>query len=323
MSIDSRDRKCLVIGGAGYIGSFLVPLLVASGRSVTVLGRRALGGQLPAGVQYVKGCFSELPLIRCLLDENREVIHLAYATVPNTSFDNPLGDLLENLPPTVQLFAEAAARGNRLVLVSSGGTVYGEAETLPITEGHPTRPISPYGVTKLTLERYAHLYAATHGLQVICVRPANAYGEGQRPFMGQGLIATAMASAIQGRPVTVFGERGGIRDYIHVADLAAGIQAALDRGSAGQTYNLGSGVGLNTVDVIERMTPFLAERGYCIEVVKKGARPFDVRANVLDSTALGIETGWRLRVDLGCGLERTLEWLIAHLGNRSGIRVGV
>lgn len=209
MSMNSPDRSCLVIGGGGYIGSFLVPQLLASGRTVTILERREAASSSPPGAYYVQGCFSDLPLIRRLLDAHQEVIHLAYATVPNTSFDNPLGDLLENLPPTVQLFSEAAVRGNRLVLMSSGGTVYGEAETLPITESHPTRPISPYGVTKLTLERYAHLYGVTHGLQVICLRPSNAYGEGQRPFMGQGFIATAMASAILGRSITVFGERGG------------------------------------------------------------------------------------------------------------------
>ena len=116
--------------------------------------------------------------------------------MPNTSFDNPLSDLLQNLPPTVQLFSEAADRGVKLVLVSSGGTVYGEAIKLPICETHPTKPISPYGVTKRTLENYAYLYAATHGLKFVCVRPANAYGVGQRAFVGQGFISTAMAEIV-------------------------------------------------------------------------------------------------------------------------------
>lgn len=311
----SNSLSCLVIGGGGYIGSYLVPLLTATGRQVTILGRRpATSYALPENSQYVQGSFSELALIQRLLDEHKEVIHLAYATVPNTSYDNPLGDLLENLPPTVQLFSEAAARGNRLVLVSSGGTVYGEALSLPITEDHPTRPISPYGVTKLTLERYAYLYAATHGLNVICVRPSNAYGEGQRPFMGQGFIATAMASAIVRRPVTVFGVDGAIRDYIHVQDLASGIVAALGHGEIGQTYNLGSGVGLSTMEVLQRLTPLLQERCYELEIVKKLARPFDVRANVLDSTALSAQTGWYPKVDFDTGLLTTMDWMLQYLG---------
>lgn len=154
-----------MIGGGGFIGSHLVPRLLAAARKVTVLGRRAAPQHaLPVGSTYVTGDFGNADLIRSLLESHDEVIHLAYATVPNTSFDNPLGDLLENLPATVQLFTEAAARGCRLVLLSSGGTVYGEGLTLPIAEDHPTLPISPYGVTKLTLEKYAYLYSVTHGL---------------------------------------------------------------------------------------------------------------------------------------------------------------
>src|ERR1019366_9002266 len=169
-------KNILVIGGAGYIGSHLVPQLAAAGRRVTVLGRREFPKyELPEGANYVSGDFAQLELIRRLLDEHHEVIHLAFASVPNTSFENPLEDLVQNLPPTVQLFSEAAAKGAKLILVSSGGTVYGEAEELPIIESHITKPISPYGVTKLTLESYAYLYAATHGLKFVCVRPSNAY----------------------------------------------------------------------------------------------------------------------------------------------------
>lgn len=311
MSTSVRERSCLVIGGGGYIGSFLVPLLVASGRRVTVLGRRTVPSSslLPEGACYVQGCFSDQMLIRRLLDEHHEVIHLAYATVPNTSFDNPLGDLLENLPPTVQLFAEAAIRGNRLILVSSGGTVYGESITLPITEDHPTNPISPYGVTKLTLEKYAFLYAKTHGLKVICLRPANAYGERQRPFMGQGFIATAIASAIQGRPVTIFGENGGVRDYIHVADLARGIVSALELGEEGQIYNLGTGFGVSTKDVLFKINHLLKKHNFSLKEIKREARPFDVETNILSSVKLNKKTNWVAYVNIDEGLERTFKWL--------------
>ena len=205
----NNELSVLVIGGAGYIGRHLVPDLIATERRVSVLGRKvAPNYELPEGVTYISGDFGQRELLGNLLDSHQEVIHLAYSTVPNTSFENPFADLLQNLPPTVQLFSEVADRGRKLVLISSGGTIYGEAIKLPIREDHSTKPISPYGVTKLTLENYAHLYGVTHGLKFVCIRPANAYGVGQRPFVGQGFIATAMASAMRGQPIKIFGQSG-------------------------------------------------------------------------------------------------------------------
>lgn len=306
----SKSTNTLVIGGAGYIGAHLVPQLIATGRKVTVLGRSAmLQVELHADVTYVVGDFAQQNLIRRLLDTHQEVVHLAYASVPNSSFANPLADLLQNLPPTVQLFSEAADRGVKLVFVSSGGTVYGEAVELPIRETHATKPISPYGVTKLTLENYAYLYAATHGLKFICVRPANAFGVGQRPFIGQGFIATAMASAMKGMPIHIYGEQGTIRDYLYVSDLASGIVSALEHGKLSETYNLGSGLGLSNFDVVQAFKPLLFEIGceVCIENLPE--RAFDVRANVLDASKLNKHTGWARKVTFEEGLCRTRDWL--------------
>ncbi len=300
----------LVIGGAGFIGAHLVTQLVATGRRVKVLGRNATPRyELPVGVDYMVGDFAQLELISRLLDTHQEVIHLAYATVPNTSFENPLADLMQNLPPTVQLFSEAAVRGTKLLLVSSGGTVYGEANDLPISETHPTKPISPYGVTKLTLENYAYLYAATHDLKFVCVRPANAYGIGQKAFVGQGFVATAIASAMRGMPIKIFGHCGTIRDYLYVSDLASGIVSALEHGHLSETYNLGSGIGLSNLDVIEVFRPLMREIGNEIMLENLPGRAFDVKVNVLDSTKLQIDTGWKPLVSFNEGVNITCDWL--------------
>ena len=300
----------LVIGGAGYIGAHLVPQLIATGRQVTVLGRSASAThELPAGAVYVAGDFAQHDLVKQLLNTHQEVIHLAYATVPNTSFENPLADLLQNLPPTVQLFSEAADRGAKLVLVSSGGTVYGEAVELPIRETHHTKPISPYGVTKLTLENYAYLYAATHGLKFVCVRPANAYGAGQQPFVGQGFIATAMASVMSGMPIKIFGQHGTVRDYLYVSDLASGIVSALEHGHLSETYNLGSGIGMSNLDVIKAFEPLMYKIGCKVQLENLPERAFDVKANVLDSTKLQKHSGWQPKIDFVEGLRLTYESL--------------
>lgn len=306
----------LVIGGAGYIGTHLLPLLLATGRRVAVLGRKAtLSHALPEGITYISGDFGQRELISSLLDCYQEVIHLAYATVPNTSFENPLADLQQNLPPTVQLFSEVAARGGKLLLVSSGGVVYGEAMTLPIREDHPTKPISPYGVTKLTLENYAYLYAVTHGLKFVCIRPSNAFGVGQQPFAGQGFISTAIASAMRGSPIKIFGQGKTVRDYIYVSDLAAGIICALESGHLSETYNLGSGVGRSHKDVINAISLLMKEIGCKVSVECLPERAFDVKTNVINSTKLQTHTGWRPQVKFVDGLRCTLEWLEKGPGN--------
>lgn len=293
----------------------LIASLLSCGRRVTVIGRSKVPTYpLPIEVKYCSGDFGELGFIRGLLDEHQEVIHLAYATVPNTSFDNPLTDLLQNLPPTVQLFAEVAKRGARLILVSSGGTVYGEADRLPISENQSTNPISPYGVTKLTLEKYARLYAVTHGLQVICVRPGNAYGVGQRPYIGQGFISTAMSSMMNGQPIKIFGESGSIRDYVYVTDIAAGIVCTLKSGHLSETYNIGSGVGRSNMDVVQAIALLSVETGADALVTHLPERVFDVKTNILDSTKLISHTGWTPKIEFHDGLAKTRDWLRSYVG---------
>lgn len=307
---DISISSTLVIGGGGYIGAYLVPMLVASGRRVTVLGRSTVPHYvLPQDVKYIAGDFGKRESLAWLLDHHQEVIHLAYATVPNTSFENPLADLLQNLPPTVQLFSEVAERGGRLILVSSGGTVYGEAIRLPIREDHPTKPISPYGVTKLTLENYAYLYAVTHGLKFVCVRPGNAYGVGQRPFAGQGFISTAIASVMREQPLKIFGEDGATRDYIYVSDVASGIVSVLEQGHLSETYNLGTGKGFSNMEVIQELLPIMKKNVSEVQIEHLPGRAFDVKANVLDATKLQEHTGWKSQIELNEGLKLTFEWL--------------
>jgi UDP-glucose 4-epimerase len=301
-----RPGHLVVIGGAGFIGSYVTRRLVDSGREVTVLGRRRPSDiELPAGVRYVEGDYGDVNLLRSALAGAGAVLDLAYSTIPQTSFDDPVFDIVSNLPASVQLLREAAALGvGRVLMVSSGGTVYGVATSLPIREDHPTNPISPYGITKLTIEKYAGMFGRTKGLEVVIVRPANAYGEGQLPFSGQGFIATAMHSVVQRRPVSVFGPVGTVRDYVHVSDVAAGIVAALDLGIAGEVYNIGSGEGRSNLDVLASLGPLAAAAGYDIATSFAPPRPFDVPANVLDSGKLANATGWHPEVGFDEGLGR-------------------
>lgn len=308
--MNSKTVNTLVIGGAGYIGSHLVPQLISTGRNVTVLGRSVSPRyRLPVRAKYVAGDFIKTDSILRLLDTHQEVIHLAYATVPNTSLDNPLGDLIENVAPLIQLFSEIAYRNIKLLLVSSGGTVYGEVDNIPINEMHLTEPISPYGLTKLTMEHYAHLCSVTHGLKYTCVRPSNAFGVGQRPFVGQGFIATAIASSMQGLPIMIYGDGKTVRDYLYIDDLVSGILSVLKFGVDSQIYNIGSGTGRSNIQVIEMIKPLMEEINCKIRVDFLPARLIDVKYNVIDSTKLRNLSGWHPQISFEDGLLFVRDWL--------------
>jgi len=303
--------RCCLIGGSGFIGGHLASLLAASGRELTVVGRSAAPiRKLPLGVKYVCGDYGDPQLLRKLISQTDEVVDLAYATVPQTSFADPIFDIQANLPPSVSMLRSAAEAGlRRVVLISSGGTVYGVARSLPINEGHPTNPISPYGITKLTIEKYGLMFHRLTGLPVIIVRPGNAFGPGQIPEAGQGFVATAIARVLSNREVTIYGEEGTIRDYVHVTDIAKGITSALEHGQPGCCYNIGTGIGKSNLDVMRAIEPLASTRRRRIELRVDERRGFDVPVNILDSARLREVSGWTPRVPFEAGIEETWNFL--------------
>lgn len=312
-------RTC-VIGGGGFIGRYLVETLIASGRDVLVLGRRS---ERPHGLHALsayRSCdYGDRNSLRQHILDCDEIIDLAYATVPQTSFANPIFDLQSNLAPSVALLEEAKdlRRLRRLVVTSSGGTVYGPVDRLPIIEEDKTAPISPYGITKLTIERYAHMFHLLAGLPITIVRPANAYGLGQKPFTGQGFIATAMGRILRREPVTIFGENGTIRDYIHVRDISSGIMSAMEHGRAGEIYNLGSGVGRSNRDVLNVIEPLAKRDGYDIAISCAEPRGFDVPSNVLSVDKLLSHANWQPYVLFEEGVQEMWEDMSCMLNFRS------
>lgn len=309
----TRRLTTLVVGGGGFIGSHFARLIMTQGaRNVIVVGRSAAPRlPLPDGVTYLQGDAGDASFMGTLLDQCDEVVDLAYATVPKTSFEDPVHDVLVNLPASVALLREAARRElRRFVLVSSGGTVYGNASYLPIDESHPTNPVSPYGITKLALEKYALMFHMLEGLPTVIVRPGNPYGPNQLGNLGQGFVGAAMFATLRREPVSVFGERGTIRDYIYIDDLAEGLVAALVHGHVGATYNIGTGIGLDNRSVIDVLDSVARPSGYSVAIDVRPSRPFDVVANVLSPARLTYVSGWRPRTDLDAGLARTWGWAL-------------
>jgi len=300
---------CCLIGGGGFIGVHVANALLSQGRQVTVLDTHPAPIHLSKTAKYVVGDYGDKETLRRILVGADTVINLSYATVPSTSIADPIQDILSNLPAAVRLFETATEFPIRkIIMISSGGTVYGPSQELPLTEDHATNPISPYGVTKLAIEKYGYMFHRLKELPVITVRPANAFGERQNPFVGQGFIATAIAAILSGKGIALYGTQGTIRDYLHVEDVAAGIVAALEQGQPGAIYNIGSGEGRSNKEVLEEIRPHAESLGLPLHIETLPARRFDVEANVLDSTRLHTDTGWEIRIPFRDGIQRTWDW---------------
>jgi len=302
------NKVTVVAGGGGFIGHALVRLLSQdTARDVVVVGRSERPKfPLPERVAYERCSVSDEAAMGKILEGADEVVDLAYGTVPKTSFEDPVLDVILNLPSSVSLQRLASKkRVGKYMLVSSGGTVYGHSQYLPIDEAHSNDPVSPYGISKLVAEKYALFFHRMEGLPVVVVRPSNPYGVGQIGQNQQGFIGAAIHALVKGTPLEVYGERGTIRDYIYITDLASGMVAALEKGLTGETYNIGTGVGHDNIQVLALVEEVLSGVGKDLQVIHKNARPFDVQANVLDARKLGEISGWTPIFGLRQGIEAT------------------
>lgn len=309
-------KHCCLIGGGGFIGKHVARVLLDAGRRVTIVDRVGMDeDDVGPEVCIEIGDCGDKDFTAGRLKGVDEVVYLAYSTVPKTSYEDPVRDIVANLPMAVNVL-EAAETANveRIIVFSSGGTVYGCAEKLPISEAHPTRPLCPYGITKLALEKYCWMFHHLRNLPVIVLRPANAFGEGQKPFSGQGLIATAMASAVNGRKVSIYGDAESVRDYLYVEDVARGVLAALDAGHPGACYNMGSGMGRSNRDVMLAIEALVRADGFELRWEVFPRREYDVPVNVLDSRRFTADTRWKAGVSFPEGLQRTWRWIQAHAG---------
>lgn len=303
--------KCTVIGGGGFIGSHLVSSLLARGFRVTVFDRpeaRYLSHAETAGARLISGDFTSARDVRQSLSDCDVVYHLASATVPGTSNENPIHDVQANILGTVQLLEEARkAKVSKIVFASSGGTIYGIPNQFPISESHPTEPITAYGIGKLAVEKYLQLYKTLYGLEYCILRTSNAYGE-REPTSGiQGVIGSFLRAVRQAAEPVVWGDGSAVRDYVYVGDVAHAFAKAATYAGEPRVFNIGSGQGhsLNEViGLIERIIQRPLHARYM------PARPFDVPANVLDISRAKKFLDWQPTLGLFEGISRTYEWML-------------
>lgn len=306
--------NCLVLGGGGFIGLNLCNALVARGAAVQAFGRSiSWPDALDPQVSWTPAALGDVELLATALQGQDIVFHLASASVPTTSNRNPVADLEANVLGTVRLLELCCSFGiKKIIFASSGGTVYGVSQELPIPEDAATQPISAYGVGKLAIEKYLALYAYLHGFDYRILRIANAYGRYQTARRGQGVVASMLGRALSNEPIEVRGAGQTVRDFVHVDDVVSAlILASLYTGSA-TIMNVGSGSGLS-VNQIARDIEIVLGRGK-LRRFERAAQDADVPANILDISLITRETGWRPRVPWLDGLRHTAQWMSAIHG---------
>jgi UDP-glucose 4-epimerase len=233
------------------------------------------------------------------------VFYMAGASTPATASTDPGGSIVRHVAPAaavLDLMRETDTR--RVVIASSGGTVYGVPLHLPTSEDHPTRPISLHGHHSLTVERYAQFFAERHGFEPIILRFSNPYGPGQIARRGQGVIAAWSEALAHEEPLVVFGDLETRRDFLYVDDL---IEATAGAGLSAPPgiYNVGSGVATPLREVIELL---VKAAGGPTRIVNAEARPVDVPVTSLDSSRLRQAIGWQPSVSLAAGIEACMAW---------------
>ncbi|MCI0734898.1 MAG: NAD-dependent epimerase/dehydratase family protein [Beijerinckiaceae bacterium] len=304
-------RKCVVLGGGGFLGAHLVRRLTGAGADVTAFGRSLNVIDAIPGVRRVEGNFEDSAAFEAAVAGADIVYHLVSTTTPATAERDRLFDLTSNVCGTLALLDICRRQGiPRIVFPSSGGTVYGAAPDQVFSEETPPEPISAYGVSKFSIERYLALFNRQFGMRNVVLRISNPFGPLQYGRKNQGAIGIFARALLKGERVTIWGDGSAVRDYIYVDDVTeAFLKAGTYRGEH-QVFNIGTGVGRSLNRVIaelERIAGLPLNRRY------QPPRGFDVAVNVLNIERAAAELDWRPAVAWDDALARTLAWVRADL----------
>jgi UDP-glucose 4-epimerase len=300
--------KTVVTGGAGFIGSHVVDAFVAAGHEVIVVDNLSTGkeAQVHPAARLVQLDVNDPALADLFRAERPDVVN-HHAANPSVSLSvrQPAFDAMQNVVGTIHVL-EAARQASvgKVVYISSGGAMYGNPEYLPVDEGHPANPVSPYALSKHTGERYVRLYGAEHGLRWTSLRYANVYGPRQDPFGEAGVISIFCRNLLDGVAPEIHWDGEQTRDFVYVGDCARANLLALEGGD-GQAYNVGTGVGTS----INQLFRTLLDVTDHDVVPRRGPRrPGDARDSYLDCARIARDLGWRSEIDLHQGLAQTWDW---------------
>ena len=306
--------KVLVTGGAGFIGSHLVDRLVQEGHEVIIVDNLVTGKRrnINRAARFYKLDVQSWRLERVFRNERPNVVmHLAAQMDVRKSVEDPMFDAQVNILGTLNVLQQAVKHGVRkVVFSSSGGAIYGEQETYPAPESHVTKPMSPYGLSKLCGEQYLSYYQRISGIQVVSLRYANVYGPRQDPEGEAGVVAIFIQKMLNNEQAVINGNGRQTRDFVFVEDVVEANLAVMGQDTQG-TYNVGTGVETSINDLFRILIQHTGST--CKEVHGPAKKGEQVRS-VIDSTRLRHELSWDPKADLSDGLKKTVEYFRERLG---------
>lgn len=305
-------ERCIIYGGAGFIGSHMTENLLSNGFDITVFDKLNTSKKnilhVLDKIQFIEGDFNNAIDIKKSLRNKDYVIHLVSSTLPAGSNLNPFYDVETNLISSLILFEECVKQNiKKVIFISSGGTIYGNPVKLPIPESHPTNPTNSYGIIKLTIEKYLSMYKSLRGLDFKILRFSNPFGERQNPRTGQGLIAHLLYKIKNKQPIEIWGNGKVVRDFFYIKDGASAAYAAIRDKSGEEIFNISSGKGLSINQILEKFRKILKLK---FKVYYTEGRKFDVPKNILANSKAQKYLNWKPETEFNEALKKTWSFIL-------------
>ncbi len=310
------NKKIAIIGGNGFIGSNLSNYFLKRNMEVKVLdkfiNKDKIDNTKHLNVKFIKSDITNTSELINNIGDYENIIWLVHTSVPSNSMLDLTGDLFANLDPLVRFLIRIKDTPNieRFVFLSSGGTIYGNPEKpTPIAENHSINPISNYGITKYTQEKYINLLLNQSQIQTFIIRPSNVYGPNQNLNKPQGIIGHAFKAANNGHPINLFNNGQIVRDFLFVDDLSEAIFQCLNSNykASVESYNIGSEIGVSIKEIIDQIEKVSKQN---LKIVLKPARPFDCNYNVLDCSKFKSIYDWESQTTIKKGIQTVYNWLL-------------
>lgn len=299
--------RIVIVGGNGFIGSSFAEYMQDKGIEIICCDFIQACKKIEH-ITYILMEEESMNFYRNLFKKDDVVIVLKWRGVPADYMDTGR-QLVENNIVGTMLLIEACVEKEvkKIIFSSSGGSIYGNCDRLPITEKETTSPISLYAVQKLMVEDYLNYIERAYGMNVIILRIANPFGPNQKPFTGQGIVATFLACNILGKQAEIYGNGNYVRDYLYIDDLSECFFKCCRQEMKSGTYNVGSGKGVSIFEIcgiIEKITG--RKMHYNEHQMGKG----QVTNNILDCSKIKWEIGWESHIDMEIGIREMVPFMM-------------